>query len=571
MKKILPLFFFLFSSCILNAQNPEWIVYNSSNSVLPFNDIESIAIDSAGNKWIGTNSHGLIKFDGTNCTVYNTSNSGIGSNGILTILIDNSGDKWLGTGGGGIEKFDDTNFTIYFGADNVVSIASDGLGNKWSSSQGGGLKKFDGTNWTIFNTSNSGLPNNYVASVAVDGIGNKWIGDYVVGLSKFDGTNWTVYTSENSGLPAGVVYSIAIDGAGNKWFGTFGAGLAKFDDTNWTVYNSTNSCLPYNTNIRKVVIDGSGNKWIGTWGDGLAKFDGTTWTLYTTSNSGLPGNYVTSIAIDGSGNKWIGTEGGVAVFKEGGIAVPAAQILNGEFNNGTQGWNLSTYDPGATALMKIDTNSIVSGSNSCAVELSEVTGTEWHIQLWQGLPIYPGHKYTITFKAKASADRSIILALQEGAAPHTTYLYKAHNLTTQVQTFTDEVTINTMDQAQLQFYLGSSTASVWIDAVSIVDSSSSANGIDEQAEIAKNLLLQQNFPNPFSSATTIKYKAREPGFVSIKIFDQMGREVATLVNEKKPVGEYSIDWNVVGLAGGIYFCRLQAGLFSETQKLVLQR
>jgi hypothetical protein len=51
----------------------------------------------------------------------------------------------------------------------------------------------------------------------------------------------------------------------------------------------------------------------------------------------------------------------------------------------------------------------------------------------------------------------------------------------------------------------------------------------------------------------------------------MGTEVAALVNEKRPVGDYSIEWNATGLSDGIYFCRLQAGSFSQSQKLVLQK
>jgi hypothetical protein len=571
MKTILPLFFFLFSISILKAQTSEWLTYNSSNSGLPYNDIESIAIDGSGTKWIGTNSHGLIKFDGTNSTVYNTSNSGIGSNGILSIVIDGLGNKWFGTGGGGVEKFDGTQFTAYDGGDNVASVAIDGSGNIWAAGQVKGLLKFDGSNWTIYNTSNSGLHSNAISSVAIDGSGNKWVGETYVGLSKFDGTNWTVYTSTNSGLPAGVVFSIAIDGSGTKWLGTLGGGLVKFDDVNWTVYNSSNSSLPYHTNIRKVIIDGSGNKWIGTWGDGLLKFDGTTWSVYTTSNSGLPGNYVTSIVIDSSGNKWIGCEGGVAVFKEGGIAVPAAKILNGQFDNGTQDWQLTTYGTsGAAATIKVDTNSVISGHNSCAVTISKTTGTDYEIQMWQGLNIYPGHKYTFTFKAKASANRSVILALQKAVFPNTTYMYKSHNLTTQVQTFTDEVTITTTDQAKLQFYFGSSTASVWIDDITIVDTPLTT-GIDEPLAAKGTVSVLQNYPNPFNTTTTIKYKVTEPGFISLKVFDMMGTEVTSLVNEQKAAGEYSVEWNAAGLESGIYFCQLQAGTLKDTKKLILQK
>jgi len=92
-----------------------------------------------------------------------------------------------------------------------------------------------------------------------------------------------------------------------------------------------------------------------------------------------------------------------------------------------------------------------------------------------------------------------------------------------------------------------------------------------KANMLKGFSLQQNYPNPFTSISTIKYKVTQPGFISLKVFDAMGTEVATLINERKPAGDYSIDWNAIGLADGIYFCRLQSGTFSETKKLVLQK
>ena len=83
--------------------------------------------------------------------------------------------------------------------------------------------------------------------------------------------------------------------------------------------------------------------------------------------------------------------------------------------------------------------------------------------------------------------------------------------------------------------------------------------------------LEQNFPNPFTSTTTIRYKVAEPGFISLKVFNALGTEVASLVNEKKAAGEYAVELNAAGLSGGIYFCRLQAGLILETKKLILQK
>ena len=83
--------------------------------------------------------------------------------------------------------------------------------------------------------------------------------------------------------------------------------------------------------------------------------------------------------------------------------------------------------------------------------------------------------------------------------------------------------------------------------------------------------LSQNFPNPFNPTTTIKYSTPTPEFVTLKIYDILGNEVATLVNEEKPAGSYEIDFNAAGLSSGIYFYKLQAGRLIETKKMILLR
>jgi ligand-binding sensor domain-containing protein len=314
------------------AQHPGWTVYDTSNSGLPKNDINAIAIDASGNKWIGTNG-GLAKFDGVTWTVYTISNSGLPSNYINSIAIDTSGNKWIGTSFG-LAKFDGATWTVYNDTNSglpekyILSMAIDAGENLWIGTSHRGLAKFDGAAWTVYNDSISGLRYKGVWSIAIDGSGNPWIGTFfsgsslhtsVFGLAKFDGTAWRVYDTSNSGLPDNWVSSIAIDGSGNKWIGTNG-GLAKFDGAAWTVYDTSNSGLPDNR-VWAIAIDGSGNKWIGN-GGGLAKFDGAHWTIYSSSNSGLPNNFITSIVIDENGNKWIGTIlGGLAVFSGGNTAV----------------------------------------------------------------------------------------------------------------------------------------------------------------------------------------------------------------------------------------------------------
>jgi len=83
--------------------------------------------------------------------------------------------------------------------------------------------------------------------------------------------------------------------------------------------------------------------------------------------------------------------------------------------------------------------------------------------------------------------------------------------------------------------------------------------------------LSQNYPNPFNPSTTISYQLPVNSFLTLKVYDVLGNEVATLVNEEKQVGEYEIEFSGSSLTSGIYFYQLKAGRFIETKKMVLMK
>ena len=84
-----------------------------------------------------------------------------------------------------------------------------------------------------------------------------------------------------------------------------------------------------------------------------------------------------------------------------------------------------------------------------------------------------------------------------------------------------------------------------------------------------NFSIEQNYPNPFNPTTTINYSLPKASLVTIKVYDILGREVATLVNVQKVTGNYEVQFNAAKLASGVYFYRMQAGDFVETKKLLL--
>jgi hypothetical protein len=77
--------------------------------------------------------------------------------------------------------------------------------------------------------------------------------------------------------------------------------------------------------------------------------------------------------------------------------------------------------------------------------------------------------------------------------------------------------------------------------------------------VPKGFILEQNYPNPFNPSTTIKYNIATHDVVRLKVFDQLGQEVATLVNEVKDPGNYSVNWDAKGVASGVYYYRLEVG------------
>lgn len=83
--------------------------------------------------------------------------------------------------------------------------------------------------------------------------------------------------------------------------------------------------------------------------------------------------------------------------------------------------------------------------------------------------------------------------------------------------------------------------------------------------------LSQNYPNPFNPSTTIEYAIPKSELVTLKVYDVLGREVATLVNEYKQAGMYKANFNASGLVSGVYFYQLSAGSYVETKKLIMMK
>ena len=103
---------------------------------------------------------------------------------------------------------------------------------------------------------------------------------------------------------------------------------------------------------------------------------------------------------------------------------------------------------------------------------------------------------------------------------------------------------------------------VWITVVPLT-------GVRERADVPPDVRLEENFPNPFNPSTSIRYALPNKLHVTLTVFNTLGQQVATLVNEVQEAGYHEVRFDGSGLASGVYFYRLRAGDFVQSRKLVL--
>jgi hypothetical protein len=108
-----------------------------------------------------------------------------------------------------------------------------------------------------------------------------------------------------------------------------------------------------------------------------------------------------------------------------------------------------------------------------------------------------------------------------------------------------------------------------LDDLLILFENDGPTNVKEEISSPKEYYLAQNYPNPFNPTTSLQFTISSQQVVSLKVYDILGNEIATLVNEEKPAGEYEVEFNGEGLSSGMYFYTLKAGEFSETKKMIL--
>jgi hypothetical protein len=127
-----------------------------------------------------------------------------------------------------------------------------------------------------------------------------------------------------------------------------------------------------------------------------------------------------------------------------------------------------------------------------------------------------------------------------------------------------------IDQYGAQFQMGHTLKGCLINGVLYGDTS--LVGINQiSSEIPGKFSLSQNYPNPFNPNTKIQFALPNSAFVKVIVYDALGKEVETIVNEQLNAGTFEAEWNAVNYPSGVYYYKLSAGDYSETKKMVLIR
>jgi hypothetical protein len=148
-----------------------------------------------------------------------------------------------------------------------------------------------------------------------------------------------------------------------------------------------------------------------------------------------------------------------------------------------------------------------------------------------------------------------------------------NNLTWTQQSFDITSYVNAAAQLKIRFRLTSDGNTLgsgwWVDDIKLTNYCLATVGVPGISNIPKTFAVAQNYPNPFNPSTVIKYQLPKTSFVTIKVFDVLGKEVSSLVNEQKEPGYYEAVFEGSKLSSGLYFYKIEAGDFVETKKMML--
>ncbi|MBM3960941.1 MAG: hypothetical protein FJ306_03445 [Planctomycetes bacterium] len=275
--------------------------------------------DKRGNHWFGTNTNGLICYDGT--ALRKVAIEGLPPRAsVRNIVEDRVGNVWFGTSEG-LVRHDGREFTLFSEAhglqdEEVWGMTVDARGVVWVGSTGG-VSHFDGEKFRPFALPETKVVNprsmisdKLVLDFMEDRNGTMWIVTDGNGIFQYREGVFAHLTSQN-GLIDDSATGVLQDRQGHIWIGTFHGGVSRFDGK--TFANFTRDGVIDGEEVGSFLEDSQGNVWFSAENHGVYRYDGTQFTRFTTAD-GLTSNLVLSMCEDSEGRIWLGSWQGLCIY-----------------------------------------------------------------------------------------------------------------------------------------------------------------------------------------------------------------------------------------------------------------
>ena len=270
--------------------------------------------------------------------------------------------------------------------------------------------------------------------------------------------------------------------------------------------------------------------------------NGETWNL---QNNGLPSPIdVVSLSNIPSGNIYIGTSDG----------------LWRSTNNGELWTRLGTYN-GYIDYFQVNTSEHLFWAWSDAyTDINYVNRSTDNGTTWQRLNVVPSNAGVVTDILITPNQDTYIVISNETVGGVYRSTDNGDNFISVSEGLTEKLLLSISMDEDEYVYVGSTRG---------VFRTSLITGSENNEKYPSSIILNQNYPNPFNPSTSIQYAISNRQFVLLKVYDILGDEIETLVNEEKPAGTYEVTWSAESLPSGVYFYQLSADSYIETKKMIL--
>jgi ligand-binding sensor domain-containing protein len=408
------------------------------------------------------------------------------------------------------------------------------------------------------------------------------------------GQKFIHYTAENSPLPSNRIQSVFIDQNNNKWIGT-DKGLVLFDNDSRTIYTTADNLA--GINISGIVFEQTNygpELWLATTsGVSVATFEADSITsvkYYTSANSGLKEDSIVAISVDSSHNRWFGTSSYLSSFtgnnwNSTNIDGFLEQNPVLSIGSGLDGWNyIGTKGGGVARVKRDEVDGITSASaydtdwsgllsNNIYASYIDKDGNQW-FGTDMGAAFHEGTNTKSGWTTYESSDSTLIdnvVQVIEGDDNNGVWFGTPSGASRFARgkwssyTVDEGLISNNILDISIE-----KNGSVWFCTDKGISVLTDITGID-QSDNQPGKRFLKIYPNPATDRVTIEYNLPQPGIVNIQLISLQSKVEELIYTGFKPKGLHieTLDLNKGGIVSGIYYVKINAGLYIYTEKIVI--